>query len=739
MYVRARCAVVLPAVAASLVLFMSGPAGAAGSHWTIEPTTVPHAASGSLSAVSCLPAADGQSCVAVGSFVAPDGNNRSLTLSGDGSGWQPIGSPHAAGVDDSSLTGVSCVQVELCFAVGQQSRSDAAGEQSLAARWNGTTWQVLPTPNPRTGAGGEVLLAGISCASASRCVAVGQYFDARTIPITPILLAWDGSTWSQLDAGLPAGASRAWLSGIDCMTEQICLAVGTQTTGDAHATLVAQIDGSSVTYGDAVSPQHGAAFRAVSCTAATACTAVGESEDAHFADGTLVETWDGTTWSVVASPNAKGLENDLDSVSCTSSTSCLAVGQTTPYNKGRTLAEHWNGTTWRLSPAPNGAGDGYTSFAGVSCVSRSDCVAVGERYMYTEPGQSFTARWHDGQWMVLSGGSVGGLEPSDFAAVSCPTELSCVGVGAAVTISKHDRIFAERRSSNGWTVADLPQLSGVSDAALRGISCPYAGECMAVGWTSNRRYGGSRGDRSLALRLHDGAWGQLTTANPRGGDQLAAVSCPTLTFCVAVGRSNQPAAQLFDGTSWRSAQLPSLPNSEDPGQLNGVSCPSVDFCLAVGSYLDTDTFETIPVAYQWNGTSWSDASTDLTSEALAVSCTSSTFCMAVGDRDGSPLTESWDGTHWTRLSAYSGHGALLAVSCRSAQNCVAVGQRYPGAPAELIEQWTGTKWVLRTDVQQTGSPAAVLNGVSCASDTVCVAAGDRGNFAQAPLVESATG
>ena len=60
----------------------------------------------------------------------------------------------------------------------------------------------------------------------------------------------------------------------------------------------------------------------VSCTSVTACTAVGF---AASTSGTLIESWDGTTWSVASSPS-KGSGSSLADVSCLPAATCTAVG-----------------------------------------------------------------------------------------------------------------------------------------------------------------------------------------------------------------------------------------------------------------------------------------------------------------------------------------------------------------------------------------------------------------------------
>ena len=81
-------------------------------------------------------------------------------------------------------------------------------------------------------------------------------------------------------------------------------------------------------------------FYSVSCAGATSCTAVGakesESTDGLTLSGTLIEQWNGTTWSVIASPNPAAGLGVLNGVSCISARHCFAVGYA---GRARTLVE----------------------------------------------------------------------------------------------------------------------------------------------------------------------------------------------------------------------------------------------------------------------------------------------------------------------------------------------------------------------------------------------------------------
>ena len=80
--------------------------------------------------------------------------------------------------------------------------------------------------------------------------------------------------------------------------------------------------------------------------------------------------------TIVPSPNTGDRRNVLNSVSCVTVSSCVAVGF---YNNGsvnQTLVEVWNGTDWTVQTSPNsGTSDNY--LRSVSCLTASSCVAAG--------------------------------------------------------------------------------------------------------------------------------------------------------------------------------------------------------------------------------------------------------------------------------------------------------------------------------------------------------------------------
>jgi hypothetical protein len=103
---------------------------------------------------------------------------------------------------------------------------------------------------------------------------------------------------------------------------------------------------------------------------------------------TLVESWNGTTWSVVPSPNPKGhfYVSGLSGVSCWSLTNCAAVGfararKKPPHSYPQTLVETWNGNAWTIVPSPDPSETG-DNLSGVSCSgSPTYCYAAGNSYL----------------------------------------------------------------------------------------------------------------------------------------------------------------------------------------------------------------------------------------------------------------------------------------------------------------------------------------------------------------------
>jgi hypothetical protein len=110
---------------------------------------------------------------------------------------------------------------------------------------------------------------------------------------------------------------------------------------------------------------------------ASSCIAVGEY-DANPGRKPLAAKWDGSTWSLLSPASLSGASvGRLLGVSCVSSTDCTAVGDKTNIVGSKTLVEHWDGTSWSTVSSPNRFGGTQNELAGVSCVDADHCYAAG--------------------------------------------------------------------------------------------------------------------------------------------------------------------------------------------------------------------------------------------------------------------------------------------------------------------------------------------------------------------------
>jgi hypothetical protein len=136
----------------------------------------------------------------------------------------------------------------------------------------------------------------------------------------------------------------------------------------------------------------------------------------------------------------------------------------------------------------------------------------------------------------------------------------------------------------------------------------------------------------------------------------------------------------FNGVKWIGPTA--LDGNSDPnGGLSGVSCTSSSFCMAVDS---TKHFMT------WDGTHWRIHRNKMYSQGFgipnAVSCVSETFCVAV---DNTGLALAWSGgKNWgTTQMPTDSHANLTSVSCANTSFCAAVdtnGDAFNGTSAGSI-------------------------------------------------------
>jgi hypothetical protein len=341
----------------------SPPAGASGFTWSIvtTPDTSP-TETNVLGAVTCISASD---CWAVGEGNmgpgGPNANAHTLAEHWNGTAWSIVSTPSTG----FEFRGVSCVSSSDCWAVGS-----AAGEM-LADHWNGTIWSNVTTPSA------SPVIGGVSCVSSSDCWAVG--YGSNGAAAQTFAEQWNGSAWSIVPTPNTSSSQNNEFNAVACTSVSDCWAVGQIDSTSAFVSLAAHWNGTAwsiVTTPNGVNSESENDLVSVSCIDSSDCWAVGAQSPDGQAFMNLVEHWNGTDWSVVTTPNPISTQvSSLQGVVCVNSSDCWAVGGDGSRPPFQTLIEQWNGETWSIVPTPNPVQGG--GLAGVVCVDASDCWAVG--------------------------------------------------------------------------------------------------------------------------------------------------------------------------------------------------------------------------------------------------------------------------------------------------------------------------------------------------------------------------
>ena len=299
-----------------------------GTSWTVQPTPrLAGATSSLLFDVSC---ATPRSCTAVGSFVTRSGSSAPLAERWNGTRWSVESTPdpgRANGGRVSYLGGVSCAAPTTCTAVGHSGNTSGTSGTTLTERWNGAGWAIQPTPHP--GGARASFLSAVSCVSPRSCTAVGSV-TRRTGVGRTLVQRWNGSGWAIQRTPTPAAAAAVQLAGVSCASARSCTAVGYFTIITGIDVLLAERwNGTGWTIQRTRYPA-GARYvqlAGVSCATPRFCTAVGLFNNTPGIDVTLAERSNHRTWVIEPTPDPPGATNStLRAVSCSSPRRCIAVG-----------------------------------------------------------------------------------------------------------------------------------------------------------------------------------------------------------------------------------------------------------------------------------------------------------------------------------------------------------------------------------------------------------------------------
>lgn len=122
--------------------------------------------------------------------VGDNDTSTALVEHWNGSHWSIVHTPSVGTY--ARLSSVSALAANNLWAAGYTDTT--GGYRTLVEHWDGTSWSIVPSPNH--GSYNDMLIA-ISSASAKNIWAVGWYRDSNhALDTIPYMLHWDGTTWN---------------------------------------------------------------------------------------------------------------------------------------------------------------------------------------------------------------------------------------------------------------------------------------------------------------------------------------------------------------------------------------------------------------------------------------------------------------------------------------------------------------------------------------------------------------
>jgi hypothetical protein len=305
----------------------------------------------------------------------------------------------------------------------------------------------------------------------------------------------------------------------------------------------------------------------------------------------LIDNWNGTAWSQVATPVTPGNTALLFAVSASSATDAWAVGRT-QVNKSsfEGLALHWNGTAWSVSPGFPAALSplGGASAAGVADISPGDAYAIGNSAT-TAVGS--LAHWNGTAWS-----SVTLPLPAHANSNTTLNAISAHGLGDVWIVGTfldsatgRNETFSEHFNGTAWKVVRMPPVNSPNRNAFfrfNAINANSPGDVWAVGDRGIIDVPNSQ--KTLIEHFNGTAWSIVPSPSPGSIDVLSGVTTSNASNNVwAVGAdvpAGKPAGQTltlnWNGTAWNVVASPDTGSTDEVGAM--ATKPGAAIVWAVG-------------------------------------------------------------------------------------------------------------------------------------------------------------
>jgi hypothetical protein len=591
-----------------------------GTVWAVVTSPSPGGPYGNmLLGVSALSSND---VWAVGRYT-PVGYGETLALHWDGTQWTEVTTPNPGEQYEDTLNEVVAIALNDVWAVGTYTFNNIG--LTLAVHWDGTQWTQVNSPSP-----GQTrsALNSVTATSASDVWAVGSYVSGSPSITQTVAMRWNGTSWG-IAATVNADPSNNVLIDVAAVSPDEVWAVGYLGAGNSARTLteryIRQCPTATATVTGTVpstatrtntptitptrtrtatptqtplcppqwtivsSPNTASEshfLRDVAMVSANDVWAVGYYvSSTTFRNQTLIMHWDGSGWSIVSSPNGgENVSNYLYGVSSVAPNDVWAVGwYGNATGNDRTLTMHWDGAQWTIIDSPNPLPQGNFLYA-VDALSSNDVWAVGTG---TGSGVGTVAiHWDGTSWQTVATPNTASF--NRFHSVSGIAANDVWAVGNSFNNSTgHTETLTMHWDGSAWTY--IPSPNPVTEPSyLTGVAAISNNDVWAVGY-----YQSSNSQRSLAMHWDGSEWSIVLTPNPDPNPHVEYLYINDIAALAsndvwAAGYYSQGTGAAFfmrwNGTAWVRVLAPTASTYDE---IYGIAALASSDIWAVGSQWDT--------------------------------------------------------------------------------------------------------------------------------------------------------
>jgi hypothetical protein len=422
--------------------------------------------------------------------------------------------------------GIAAISARDIWAVGVASPHHYF-QSTLAAHWDGSSWTQVASPS-----GDPFHWAEFSAVAAVPGAATDNIWAVGYTGAAPLAAQWNGSGWNVHTPPTLAGSGR--LDGVVAFSPTDIWVVGSS----AGRTLIDHYDGASWSIVPSPNSSSTSSDRllSVAATSASNIWAVGDSSDGAT-NRTLVEHWNGTGWSIVASPNFGAGNNTLNAVGAISASAAWAVGTSTDTaGLPETLTERWDGSNWTVVKSPTvDAGNIANTLLSVSALTPSNAWAAGyiqnDKTAIVHP---LVEHWDGQMWKIVPSPDGVPPIPEPYGDINTPSEFH------AITATSPSNIWAAGRF-------DRTQQSWPNESPLFENLCIPAPTVSNVVPLSGNATGGT--SVSITGRNFDYVTGVSFGTNPAASYTVNASNSITATTSADVAGNVDVSVTNYGGTS----------------------------------------------------------------------------------------------------------------------------------------------------------------------------------------------